>query len=253
MFQKKIDELFSSMANAFGIANDIFIAGFDGEGKDDDETLEKVLQMCRQANLKQNKDKCHFMCSSIPFFGKLISQQCVSQEPRKVQALKDMPPTKSKIKKELQLFLGIINYLSKFSWATAEVCKPLQKLTSVKADWTWNGMYQDLHDRAKKIVKKDVCMKFYKASRTLYLETDASDVDLGARLLQVRDGTNCRCDKMPDSATLFHIAFTSKSMLSAEWCYSNIEHKALGISHGLEKLSITALQEKYVLSLTMSC
>ena len=77
----------------------------------------------------------------------------------------------TKIQKELQSFLGIINYLSKFS-LTAEVYEPL--LTLVKADWAWNRMYQDLYGKVKTVVKKDVCMKFYKASRPLYLETDAS-------------------------------------------------------------------------------
>ena len=40
------------MANVFGIADDILIAGFDDLGIDHDETLEKVLRICRQANLK---------------------------------------------------------------------------------------------------------------------------------------------------------------------------------------------------------
>ena len=38
-------------------------------------------------------------------------------------------------KKELQAFLGIINYLGKFSPSTAILCDPLQKLTSNRAVW----------------------------------------------------------------------------------------------------------------------
>ena len=34
------------MPNVFSIADDILIAGFDGQGKDHDETLEKVLWVC---------------------------------------------------------------------------------------------------------------------------------------------------------------------------------------------------------------
>ena len=60
----------------------------------------------------------------------------------------------TKIEEKPQSFLGILKYLSKFSPATAEVCKTLQKLTSVKAAWTWNRMYQDLYDTAKNIIKK---------------------------------------------------------------------------------------------------
>ena len=37
---------------------------------------------------------------------------------------------------------------------TTDVYKPLQKLTSEKADWTWNRIYQDLYNKIKKLVKK---------------------------------------------------------------------------------------------------
>ena len=40
-------------------------------------------------------------------------------------------------------------------------------------------MYQDLCDKAKNIIKQDPCMKFYDASKSLYLETDASDISIG--------------------------------------------------------------------------
>ena len=60
----------------------------------------------------------------------------------------------AKVQRELQSFLGILMYLIKFLPVTPEVCKSLLKLTLVKADWMWNGRYQDLYDRAKRIVEK---------------------------------------------------------------------------------------------------
>ena len=66
-------------------------------------------------------------------------------------------------------------------------------------------------------------MKFCDTSRPLYLETDASGVSLGARLLQVKDGMNSGCDKVPDNIILSPVAFASKILSSAELCYSNIE------------------------------
>ena len=48
MFQKKIDELFSDMSNVFNIADDILIAGFNEQDKDQDETLDKVLRVGRK-------------------------------------------------------------------------------------------------------------------------------------------------------------------------------------------------------------
>ena len=78
-------------------------------------------------------------------------------------------------------------------------------------------------------------MKFYHASRPLYLKTDASNVGLGASLLQVNEGMNCGHDQVPDNATLPPVAFASKSLSSSESQFSNIEWEAHGILHGLEK------------------
>ena len=111
----------------------------------------------------------------------------------------------------------MLHYLSSFLPVTAEVCKHIQEHTLVKADWIQNKRYQDLYGRAKKIMRKDACMKFYDASRPLYLETDASCVGLEATLIQVRVGMNCGHDKVPINATMHQITFTRKSQLTTEW------------------------------------
>ena len=61
------------MPNVFSICDDILIADFDMKGKDYNETLEKVLWICRQTNFKLNKDKCLFKSTCVPFFGEVIS------------------------------------------------------------------------------------------------------------------------------------------------------------------------------------
>ena len=132
-----------------------------------------------------------------------------------------MPAPKNK--RELQSFLGIINYLGKFSPGTAEVCDPLQKLTSSRTMWMWNASYQQLFDKAKLLVKVEVCMKFYDDTKLLYLETDVSGVSLGAALLQLCDNTACQRDVVPDNTSLRPIAFASKSLTGADRRYSNIK------------------------------
>ena len=47
MLQKNNDKLLSCMPNVFDIADDISISGFEEQGKDYDETLDKVLWVCR--------------------------------------------------------------------------------------------------------------------------------------------------------------------------------------------------------------
>ena len=61
---------------------------------------------------------------------------------------------------------------------------------------------QDLYEKAKTIVKRHTQMKFYDVTRSLYLDTDASGIGLGAGLLQVRNGMSYGCDEIPDHAIL---------------------------------------------------
>ena len=108
------------------------------------------------------------------------------------------PPTV----KELQAFLGIINYLSIFSPSTASVCEPLQKLMSSREVWIWDASYQARYDKTKTLIKADVCMKSYNETKPLYLETDASGIVLGTALLQTRGGTTYSKDIAPGNTIL---------------------------------------------------
>ena len=133
----------------------------------------------------------------------------------------DMPALKNK--KELQAFLGIINYFGKFSLGATDVCDPLQMLTSSKVTWTWNVSYQEMFTKAKPLIKADMCMKFYDDTKSLYLETAVSRVGLGAALLQLCKGTTCQKDVSPDNTILYPIAFATKSLTGADCSYSNIK------------------------------
>ena len=98
-----------------------------------------------------------------------------------------------------------------------------------------DSSYQQLFDKAKLLIKAEMCMKFYDDTKLLYLEIDASGIGLGAALLQLRDNMGCQKDTASDITILCPITFASKSLTCAEQRYSNIEHEVLGILNGLEK------------------
>ena len=156
------------------------------EWSNHDAAVHNVLWQCKEVNLKLNKEKCHFRCMSIHSLGGDI-ERWSSARSTKIKALMDMSAPNSK--KELQAFLGNINYFGKFSSGTANVCDPLCKLTSSKVTWTWHVSYQALFNKAKLLIKADMCMKFYDDTKALYLETDVSGIGLGAALLQMCKGT----------------------------------------------------------------
>ena len=97
MFKRKIDKIFKDLQNVFCIADDILVIGYDSHGKDHNDTHWKVLQIFQQVNLKLKKDKCHFRCTSIPYFCKVISRHGVTPDPQKLKVLTEKNPQIQKV------------------------------------------------------------------------------------------------------------------------------------------------------------
>ena len=106
---------------------------------------------------------------------------------------------------------------------------------SVKIKWSLNGIYHDLYDKAKKIIKQDACMKFCDALKHHILGDGCICHWSLGWIMQVREDMIGEHGKLPDNVTLCLNAFASKSFASPEWQYSNTEQEALGILVGLQR------------------
>ena len=109
VYQYKVDKIFEEIPQCVGIADDIVIFGYG----DHDATLYSVLDRVRDVGMRFNPDKCIFKQDSISFYGATLSSEGVKSDPRKIAAIKNLPEPKREAL--LQLFLGIVNYLSRFS------------------------------------------------------------------------------------------------------------------------------------------
>ena len=87
-------------------------------------------------------------------------------------------------------------------------------------------------------------MKFYDTSKPLHLETDASGIGLGAGLLQVRDGLNCRSDDILNDTALHPIAFVSRGLSSVEEKYSKLSKRCLAYYMVQRSSTMAALPRK---------
>ena len=58
IFKKKKDKLFNGMAKVFIITYDIPVTAYDELGRDPEATLDRLLRICRQADLKLYNIKC---------------------------------------------------------------------------------------------------------------------------------------------------------------------------------------------------
>lgn len=226
LFQKKIDETYSDLPGVCGIADDMVIVGYKEDGSDHDENLRRFLERTRLKNVKLNPNKCRIKCTKIPFFGMVIGKNGLEPDPKKVNAVMDMkPPTTVK---ELQSFLGVVNYLSRFSPHISELTAPLRPLLKKENQFAWYPSHQQAFNSLKAELSSTRILKYFDETKPLFLEVDASGRGLGAALLQ-------KCEKDDGRGDLQPIAYASKALTEAETRYANIEREMLAILFGLER------------------
>ena len=93
------------------IANDVVLVGNDSSTSEGHDChLVQVLNKCREIGLKLNPDKCIFKLMQVLFFGHLVTKEGLKPDPKKVNAIANMPAPQNKT--QLQSFVRLCNYLS---------------------------------------------------------------------------------------------------------------------------------------------
>ena len=77
-----------------------------------DHNLLQLMKTAQDRGLVFNSSKCAIWQSQISFYGAIFTAQGMRPDPAKVQALQDLPAPQNS--KQLQSFLGLINYLQPF-------------------------------------------------------------------------------------------------------------------------------------------
>ncbi len=106
------------------IVDDILVWG--STEAEHDENLLKVLDRIREINLKLKWDKCKFKVKEVRYVGHLLTEDGLKPDPEKFRAITEMQIPSNV--KDLQRFLGMVRYLSKFVSRLSELALPLQNL-----------------------------------------------------------------------------------------------------------------------------
>ena len=102
------------------------IVGYKPDHSDHDQAFTNLLQTAQKCNVKLNYDKLQYKQDKVEFFGETYTTSGHKQSRDKVLAVTAMPsPTN---RKQVQLFIGMINYLSKFSPGLSELAEPIREL-----------------------------------------------------------------------------------------------------------------------------
>ena len=149
---------------------------------------------CLQIQLVFNPQKTHVKAQAINFFGCLYDANGVHPDLGKVDTIHTLLVPTNVTK--LQEFLGLVMYLSPFIPGLSTLTTPLQELLKKDTDFTWNCTYNAAFQWVKEAVVIDTTLRNFNPSLPMAIQVDASQVGLGAALLQ-NGKTHSLCQQGP--------------------------------------------------------
>lgn len=144
--------------------------------------LINVLKLLQQHALFAKRSKCTFAQTKINYLGHCISEQGVSTDNSKIQAVQDWPvPTTVK---KLRGFLGLAGYYRKFVRNFGVLSKPLTDLLKKGAVFVWTPTTDAAFCALKTALVQAPVLALPDFSKKIVVETDASATGIGAVLMQ---------------------------------------------------------------------
>ena len=193
------------------------VIGKHNNHKDHDLAFTTLLQTARRCNIKLNYDKLKFKCTEVNFYGESYTTDGHIPAQNKITAIIKMPPPCSK--KEVQSFIGMINYLTEFLLRLTKLSEPIRELIKEKVPFNWGPEHQESFAMLMKELVRAPVLTYYNPQKETILQTDARTKGLGACLLQ---------DEKP-------IYFASKALTEVQRGYMAIEIESLAVAWAVEK------------------
>ena len=148
--------------------------------------LVRVLTRFREFGLKLKPRKCHLFRQEADFLGRWVDAAGVHVTDDHIKDVLEWPVPKCR--KDLERFLGFVNYHREFVQGTAGRTAPLYQLTGSCTRWNWTEERQRAFEDLKKVMTSPPVLGFPNARDLFVLDKDASDLAIGAELSQVQDG-----------------------------------------------------------------
>ena len=219
-FQRQMSKILQGVEGVVCMMDDVLVYG-ESEGEHD-RRLELVMRKLEEAGMTLNRSKCEFRVSEVTFLGHKVGERGISPDPAKLAAIRDMrAPTN---KSELKSFLGMVNFLSKFSPRLAELERPLRELQKKSSDWVWDVAQRESFSKVKEEICTAPVLAKYDLRAKHRVSADSSSYALGAVLLQRGEKGDWR-----------PVSFISRKLSEAERRYAQIEKEALAVTWACER------------------
>ena len=150
------------------------------------ENLEEVLNRFRQYNLKLKPKKCSFFRTKAKFLGRIVGENTVEIDPETIEPVANWPVPKCT--RDVESFLGFVNYHRDHLPQLAKVAGPMYELTGKKTNFRWGEEQQQSFDELKEMLVSPKVLAIPQKEGMFVLDCDASNGAVGGELSQEQGG-----------------------------------------------------------------
>ena len=233
IFQRHMNETFTGFENFCRIYVDDIIV-FSENDKEHVEHVSKVLDRCKEIGVILSEPKAQLFKEKIEFLGLVIDKGNLQLQKHIGE---NITAFNSKIadKKQLQRFLGILNYISQFCPKVAQIRQPLQAKLKKYAFWQWSNEDTAYVEKIKKAIKNLPPVHHPGPDEPLIIETDASDNYWGGILkAKQSDGLELIC------------GYASGTFKPAEKNYHSNEKEILALINTIKRFQVYLIPVQFI-------
>ena len=180
--------------------------------------LRLALDKLREHKLYAKASKCEFAKTSVDYLGHVVTKEGFAVEDTKVSAIKSW--TTPKCKKDVQSFLGMVNFYRRFIKDMARIAQPLTRLTG-NIEFEWSRDAAQAFERLQELVSTAPVLRAFDRALPIHVSADASGHAIGA-VLEQDDGDGRR-----------PVAYYSRVLNVHEQRYSIRERELLAVVNAI--------------------
>jgi hypothetical protein len=150
--------------------------------------LRKVLMRCEKFNISLNPSKSIFNITKSKLLGNIVSDSGISIDPKRITTILNLPTPTSK--KEVQAFMGIINFVRRFVLDFVVMVKPIHNILKQYWSFSWTGDVGNSFVRIKKEINSTSVLVNPDFEKYFIIYTNATEEIVFAILVQCDDQNN---------------------------------------------------------------
>ncbi|GBO44515.1 Transposon Tf2-6 polyprotein [Araneus ventricosus] len=196
-------------------------------------TLQTVFDRLTKFNLTLDPSKLQLCKPEITYLGFDLNANGFSPSEQNVNKVTNFPRPKNL--KQVQMFLGMLNYFRGLIYDYAGIVESLVKLTKKNTPFVWSVECENAFNTVQEIILKKPTLKNFDPNLPISLITDASKIAICGILLQKKDNV------------YYPLEFYSRKLTPAECKYPSIRRELLAIYASVKHFHDQLLGENFEL------